>query len=328
VRREAGRIAAVVALVAASIAIGVTPAMPAPALATGGTRCKAVAGAGRITPPLTTTPGPVVLAVHAFRVSACDGVGGAAATATLTLKSAGASCPLAPANRLRGPMEIDWRDGSVTYVKAARVASAGDSEDPFAVRLDGRVSGGRSTGATLRVRLHLAPTSGDCTTGVGAFTVGNVSALTIGGPYATCATVAATATVSPGLAAAPAAQNLHFDSFRVSDCQASDTAPSANIIGAVSTPSASCPPAKQQRFHGMLEIDWANHFVSILKRAHLASANNPADPYELSLHGTITNGADAGAQLAVVLHATPTTGDCAAGVTGLSFTNVGPFTVS
>jgi hypothetical protein len=243
------------------------------------------------------------------------------------LWSASASCPLAPADRLRGPVEISWNDGATTYIKAARVASTANPDDPAEVRLVGRVTGGSQTGATLRVKMDLVPRRGDCVAGVPAVTLQNTSALKIGGPYARCGAAAATASVDPGLVTAAEPQHLHFESFGVSGCGAADTARAATIIGALDAPAVACPPGKQQRFFGMLEIDWANHFVSILKRAHLASTNNAADPYELSLHGTITSGADAGATLAVVLHATPT-GDCASGVTGLSFTNVGPFTVT
>jgi hypothetical protein len=319
------RIAVVVGLAAASLIVA---SRPAASVANAPTRCTTVAGAARLTPKWRATPGPVALHVRAFRVASCNDAHGVTATATGELRSASAACPLAPADRLRGPVQIDWRSGAVTYIKAARVASTGNPDDPFEVRLDGRVTGGSQTGATLRVRLDLVPSRGDCGTGAGAVTIRNTGALTIGGPYASCDAVAATATVSPGLASQAAARNLHFDAFHVSGCGAADTAPSATIIGQLGAPAVSCPPAKQQRFVGMLEIDWSNRFVSILKRAHLASTNNPDDPYELSLHGEITSGADAGATLAVVLHATPTAGDCTSGVTGLSFTNAGPFTIT
>jgi hypothetical protein len=127
---------------------------------------------------------------------------------------------------------------------------------------------------------------------------------------------------------AGAPQHLHFNSFQVAGCHAADTASGATIIGALDAANVSCPPGKRQPFLGMLEIDWANHFVSILKRAHLTSTNSADDPYELSLHGEITSGADAGATLAVTLHATATAGDCTSGLTGLSLTNVGAFTIS
>ena len=328
VTRTGGRVSTVAAVVGLAIAGLAVAAPPASSVADAATRCKTVAGKASVTPRWRAAVGPVELAVHAFRIASCNHVGGTAATATGTLRSPSVSCPLAPADRLRGPMQIDWLDGAVTYIKAARVASSANPDDPFEVRLDGRVTGGSQTGATLRALLDLAPAAGDCATGVGAVTIANLGALTIGGPYANCATTSATATVSPGLSTTAGAQHLHFDSFHVSGCQAADTAPSATIIGALDAASVSCPPAKQQRFIGMLEIDWANHFVSILKRAHLASTNNADDPYELSLHGVITSGADAGATLAVVLHATPTAGDCTAGVTGLAFTNVGPLTVT
>jgi hypothetical protein len=318
-----------VCVVVLSAATALVAAGPAASVATAPTRCRTAAGAATVTPKLRTTPGAVEVDLNALRISGCNRIGGLAATASGALTSTAASCPLAPADRLRGPVQIDWRTGSVTYIKAARVASTDNPDDPFEVRLDGRVTGGQGTGATLRVVLHLAPSHGDCTTGVGAFTIASVGALTIGGPFASCDTVAATATVSPGLAGSAAgAQNLHFDTFQVSGCAAADTAPSANVIGAVASPAVSCPATKAQRFFGMLEIDWANHFVSILKRAHLASTNNPDDPFELSLHGVITSGADAGATLAVVLHAAPTVGDCDSGLTGLTLTNVGPFTIS
>jgi hypothetical protein len=303
-------------------------AAPAGSVANPPTRCKSVVGAAQLTPKWQATAGPVELHLHTFRVSKCDHVGGAAATATGTLTSPSASCPLAPTDRLRGSLQIDWNNGATSYLRAARVASTGNPDDRFEVRLDGRVTGGSQTGATLRVRLDLVPKTGDCSAGVGAITMQNTNAMTIGGPYASCDDVAASATVSPGLVAGAAAQHLHFESFQVSGCQAADTAPAATVIGALDASSVTCPPGKQQRFFGMLEIDWSNHFVSILKRAHLASTNNRDDPYELSLHGVITSGADAGATLEVVLHATPTTGDCASGVTSLSFTNVGAFSIA
>jgi hypothetical protein len=321
---RAPRIAVIVALATAGLAIAPPPAG---SLANAPTRCKSVAGAARLSPAWQATPGPVELDVNAFRIAACNHVGGAAATATGVLRSASASCPLAPTDRLRGPVEIGWKSGATTYIKAARVASTANPDDPFEVRLDGRVTGGSQTGATLRVRLDLVPRTGDCDAGTSAVTIRNTGALTIGGPYADCGTVAATASVDPGLVTDAEPQHLHFESFAVSGCAAADTARAATIIGALDAPAVSCPPGKQQRFFGMVEVDWSNHFVSILKRAHLASTNNADDPYELSLHGVITSGADAGATLAVVLHATPT-GDCASGVTGLSFTNVGPFTVT
>jgi hypothetical protein len=318
------RLGLVVALATAGLVIA--PA-PAGSLANAPTRCKSVAGAAKLTPVWQATPGAVEFDVNAFRIAGCNHVGGAAGTATGVLRSESASCPLAPADRLRGPMEIHWNGGATTYIKAARVASTANPDDPFEARLDGRVTGGSQTGATLRVRLDLVPKTGDCATGATATTIGNTGALTVGGPYASCDTVAATASVSPGLVVEMQPQHLHFESFRVSGCQAADTARAATIIGALDASAVSCPPGKQQRFFGMLEIDWSNHFVSILKRAHLASTNNADDPYEVSLHGEITSGADAGATLTVVMHATAT-GDCASGVTALSLTNVGSFTIT
>jgi hypothetical protein len=301
---------------------------PATAIGRAAVHCRSVAGKAKLAPAWRATPGPAKFHVNAFRIAGCNGVGGAAATATGVLRSASVSCPLAPTDRLRGPLQIDWKSGAVTYIKAARVASTGNAADPFEVRLDGRVTGGSETGATLRVRLDLVPASGDCSAGVDSVTIRNTRALTFGGPYASCDTVVASATVSPGLVTAASPQHLHFDSFPVSGCQAADTASGATIIGALDAPAVACPPAKRQVLFGMLEIDWSNHFVSILKRAHLASTNNADDPYELNLHGEITSGADSGATLSVTLHATPTAGDCTAGLTGLSLTNVGPFTIT
>ena len=326
---RATRVVGVTVLAVAAVRLG--PAIPAGAAPppTAGVRCAAVAGAAKLEPKLGPAPHAVALRLNTFRISRCRHATSATATATGTLESASASCPLAPNDRLTGSIQIDWHDGATTYIQTASLLSTGNPADPFEARLAGRVTGGDRTGATLRVVLHLTPTHGDCTRGIGSVAIANAGALTIGGPYAHCDTAQASATITPGLQSEPASQNLHFDSFDVSGCGKADTAAGAEIIGALVSDAAACPLGHTDRFRGMLEVDWSNHFVSILKRAHLNSAHDPDDPFRWVLHGVITSGSDIGATLQVVLHADPAPGqDCSTGVTSIALTNVGPFTVS
>jgi hypothetical protein len=291
-------------------------------------KCRAVAGSASVAPGLRTTAAPQTLRFDALHVSKCRaGDFASAADISGTLQSASASCPLAPGEGFGGALEIRWGNDVISYIKAARLAPTGNASDPFEARLHGRITGGTNTGATLRVVLHLAPSQGDCTAGVTDLAITNVRALIVGGPYAQCAGASGTATIDPGLTATVQAQTLHFSAFHVSGCGAAGTARSADIVGALQSDGASCPVAPGQRFGGILEIDWSNHFVSIVRHARLDSTNNPDDQYEMRLHGRVKRGADAGATLQVILHVRPTNGDCTTGVTAVAFSNVSTFTI-
>lgn len=317
---------AAVLLTGSCAGIGASAAAATP---TAGVRCGSAAGAAVLEPKLGPAPQAVAMRLNTFRLSHCRHATSTTATASGTLESASASCPLAPQDRLQGEIQIDWHGGATTYIQTARVVSTNNAADPFEVRLAGRVTGGDRTGATLRAVLHLTPTHGDCARGLGSVAIANVDAVRIGGPYAHCDTAQASATITPGLQQPPAPQNLHFESFQVSGCAASDTATAANVIGALESDNAGCPVGHSERFRGMLEIDWANHFVSILKRAHLNSTHDPDDPYQWILHGVITSGADVGATVQVVLHAEPANGqECNSGVGAITLTNVGALTVT
>jgi hypothetical protein len=312
----------------AIMSIGATTTVDAVAASAPVVKCRAVAGSASVAPGLRTAAEPQTLSLDALHVSKCrTGDFASAADISGTLHSASASCPLAPDEQFGGALEIHWGNDAIAYIKAARLDPTGNPSDPFEVRLHGRITGGSNTGATLRVVLHLAPSQGDCTSGVTDLAVTNVSALSVGGPYAQCAGASGTATIDPGLTATVQAQTLHFSTFHVSGCGAAGTARSADIMGALQTDGASCPVAPGQRFRGILEIDWSNHFVSIVRHARLDSTNNPHDPYEMRLHGRVKRGADAGATLQVILHVSPTQGDCTTGVTAIAFTNVSAFTI-
>jgi hypothetical protein len=318
---------AALALVAGLSAAG--PAIPRAFATLTGLRCRSVSGSASVSPGLRTAAGPQTATLDSFNISRC-GVAHDPTTADITgtLKSTSASCSLASSDRFHGLLTINWSDGEVSYIKTARVDSTNSPDDAFEVRLRGTLTGGTRTGSTLRVVLHLAPTAGDCGSGITGLAMTNVSELTIGGPYPTCQTVAGAATISPGLSTTAAAQSMHLDSFQISGCRAAGTAKTANVIGALQSDSASCPLGRADRFHGSLEIDWDNHFVSIVPNAGIASTNNAADPFEVRLQGLVKHGADTGATFLVILHLGPTQGDCSTGVTNVAITNVGPLTIS
>ena len=311
---------------AATIAIGAPPSsadVSSPVV-----KCRSVSGAVAVSPGLSAAPRPQTVQLDGVHVSRCRATDLAtSADISGTLQSAAASCPLAPDQRFHGSLDFTWSNAMVSYVQSARLRSMNNADDPFEVRLRGLITGGANTGATLRARLHLAPTQGDCSSAVTNFSISNVKALSIGGPYANCSAVSGSASVTPGLSTTAQSQTIHLETLYVSGCHAGSTASTAEVIGALQADSASCPVAAGERFRGSIEIDWANHFVSVVPHVRLDSTNNPADPYEMRMHGLVKRGADAGAILEVVLHVAPAQGDCASGVTEVAITNVTAFTI-
>jgi hypothetical protein len=322
----AGAVARIVLV--AAMAIGATTTAQAGAATSAVVKCRAVAGSASVAPGLRTSAAAQTLSIDSFHVSKCRATDFAsAADVSGTLQSTAASCPLAAGEWFEGALEINWGNDVISYLKAARLNSTGNASAPFEARLHGRITGGSNTGATLRVVLELTPSQGDCTSGVTALSISNVHALSVGGPYAECAVASGTATIDPGLTTTVQAQMLHFSTFHVSRCGSASTARSADIVGSMQSDGASCPVAPGQRFRGILEIDWRNHFVSIVRHARLDSTNDPDDPYEMRLHGRVKRGADVGATLQVILHVSPSEGDCTSGVTAVAFGNVSTFTL-